>query len=60
MHAADELSVLSVVYFLTKHYGQSFYQHVSFLLFFYRSDNGHFFLLDSPVLLALFYMDQPP
>ena len=26
----------------------------------YRSDNDHFFFLDSPVLLALLYMGQPP
>ena len=27
---------------------------------YYRSDNGYFFSLDSPMLLALLYMGQPP
>ena len=27
---------------------------------YYRSDDGYFFRLDSPVLVTLFYMGQPP
>ena len=35
-------------------------EKLTLLVLLYRSDDGYFFLLDNPVLLALFYVGQPP